>query len=206
MFGFSTKTAVTKELKLSDLFRQMNASREVKRDAANVEKVTLISVISPLTLNCEPNKTVKEIYVIEIVLSIGVLPELFIKELDKSIKLHTLFIIRHGDYEVDMMSYKLGTQKGKYYKTNWEKTEIKAVPVVTNVPDAYKYLLSTFMQYPPKGVETPEEYIKRNNALNKLDFQIGKLQSAVANEKESKKKFEYNAKLKDYIAQRETLL
>ena len=44
------------------------------------------------------------------------------------------------------------------------------------------------------------------NQLAKLDFQIGKTESAIAHESQSKKRFEYNARLKEYKAEREKLI
>ena len=46
----------------------------------------------------------------------------------------------------------------------------------------------------------------RYNQLVKLDFQISKTQSAIAWESQSKKRFEYNARLKKYKEERENLL
>lgn len=42
--------------------------------------------------------------------------------------------------------------------------------------------------------------------LAKLDFQISKTASAIAFSTHSKKKFEYNARLKEYKAEREKLI
>ena len=206
MFKFSTKTVVDKQFKLNDIYKQIEADKEIKKDAACIEKITLTNVISPTTLNCEPDKTIKEIYVFEIIVSSRCVPETFIKKLDDSIKLHTLFNVRHEDYEISMLSYKLGTFKGKYYQTNWENEDDMEVPLVNNVPELYKYILSKFLKYPPFEIETAEEYLKRYNQLVKLDFQISKTQAAIAHESQSKKKFEYNARLKGYIEERETLL
>ena len=149
MFEFSSKTQLNRQFKLSDLFRQMGASREVKKDAAGIEKVTLTNVISPKTLNCGADREIKEIYVFEIDVSSQYVPELFIKELDKSIKLHTLFNVRCGELELSMLSYKLGSAKGKYYATNWETEADIPVPLVDNVPQMYKFILSKFLKYPP---------------------------------------------------------
>ena len=43
------------------------------------------------------------------------------------------------------------------------------------------------------------------NQLAKLDLQIGKTESAIAHETQSKKRFEYNARLKEYKEEREKL-
>ena len=105
-----------------------------------------------------------------------------------------------------MLSYKLGTAKGNYYQTNCEKEDDMDVPLIYKVPELYKYILSKFLIYPPFETEEVEEYIKRHNQLTKLDFQISKTQSAIAWESQSKKKFEYNARLKQYKEERQKLL
>ena len=74
------------------------------------------------------------------------------------------------------------------------------------MPELYKYILSKFLKYPPFETESVEEYLKRYNQLVKLDYQISKTQSAIAYETQSKKKFEYNARLKQYKEEREKLL
>ena len=44
------------------------------------------------------------------------------------------------------------------------------------------------------------------NHLAKLDFQIGKTESAIAHESQSKKRFEYNSRLKEYKLSKDILL
>ena len=206
MFQFSTKTEINRKFKITDLYKQMSARKEAKKDGTMIESIVLKNVLSPTTLYCDADKAIKEIYVFEITVKERYVPETFIKELDKSIKLHTLFNVRHEDYELSMISYKLGTQKGKYWQTNWENDDDYDVPPVNSVPEMYKYILSKFLAYPPFQSETVEEYVKRYNQLSKLDFQIGKTTSAIAYETQSKKRFEYNARLKEYKAERERLL
>lgn len=206
MFEFSSKTRVDRLFKMTDLFRQMNASKEAKKDAACIEKIVLKNVLSPTTLNCEADKEIKEIYVFEITVSSRTVPEIFIKELDQSIKLHTLFNIRDGDFELSMISYKTGNAKGKYYMTNWESDPDFPVPLVNSVPELYKYILSKFLKYPPFEEESVGEYLKRYNQLIKLDYQINSTTIAIARENQSKRKFEYNARLKGYKEEREKLL
>lgn len=206
MFEFSSKTRVDREFRLVDLFRQMKADKEVKKDAACIQKIVLKNVLSPTTLNCEADKEIKEIYVFEITVNSRTVPELFIKELDKSIKLHTLFNVRDGEFELSMISYKTGSAKGKYFATNWESEPDFPVPLVNSVPELYKYILSKFFKYPPFEAETVGEYLKRYNQLIKLDYQIRSTTIAIARENQSKRKFEYNARLKGYKEERERIL
>ena len=206
MFQFSSKTEVNKQFKLSDLFKQMNASKEARKDTAVIERVALKNVLSPNTLYCEPDKEIKEIYVFEIIVSQRYVPETFIKELDNSIKLHTLFNVRDGEYELSMISYKIGSAKGKYFATNWEADDDYPVPPINSVSELYKYILSKFLKYPPFESESAGEYIKRYNQLIKLDFQINSTTIAIGKESQSKRKFEYNARLKQYKEERAKLL
>ncbi len=205
MFKFSTITEVNKAFKLTELFKQMNASKDARKEALGIEKVMLKNVISPKTLRCEQDKIVKEIYVFEITMKAQNVPEKFIAELDNSIKLHTLFNVRYNDCEYSTISFKVGTSKGKYWSTNWETEDDYEVPLVNSVPEMYKFILSKFLKYPPFDTEQVDEYVKRYNQLIKLDFQISKTQSAIVHETQSKKKFEYNARLKGYKEEREKL-
>lgn len=206
MFNFSSKTIVERKFKITDLYKQMSASKEARKDGTMIESIVLKNVLSPSTLYCNEDKSIKEIYVFEITVKERYVPETFIKELDKSIKLHTLFNIKHEDYKLSMISYKSGTQKGKYWQTNWENNAPLDVPLISSIPDLYKYILSKFLTYSPFDDETVDEYIKRHNMLTKLDFQISKTESAIAHESQSKKRFEYNARLKEYKAERERFL
>lgn len=190
MFQFSSRTEVNKQFKLSDLFKQMNASKEARKDAAVIESIVLKNVLSPNTLYCEADKEIKEVYVFEITVSSRYVPETFIKELDNSIKLHTLFNVRDGGYELSMISYKIGSTKGKYFSTNWEVDDDYPIPPVNSVPELYKFILSKFLKCPPFESETADEYIKRYNQLIKLDFQINSTTIAIGKDSQSKRKFE----------------
>ncbi len=206
MFKFSTLTEVNKTFRLTELTKQMTASKEAKKEALVIESVALKNVISPTTLRCEPDKSIKEIYIFEIKVKEMLVPEKFIAELDNVIKLHTLFNVRYGDLEYSMISFKSGANKGKYWSTNWESNNDYAVPLVNTVPEMYNFILSKFLKYSAFENEHPNDYVKRYNQLIKLDFQISKTQAAIAHESQSKKKFEYNARLKTYIEERNMLL
>ena len=70
----------------------------------------------------------------------------------------------------------------------------------------YKFILSKFFKYEPFEDENVEEYVKRYNLLLKLDFQINSTSIAIGKESQSRKKFEYNSRLKEYKKQKEELL
>lgn len=206
MFKFSTKTEVGKLLKLSDVLKQIKAGKESKKEAAFIERITLKNVLSPKTLNCEPDNLIKEVYVIEIAVKKQFVPQTFIKELDNNIKFHTLFYIVNDDLEFSLISYKSGAEKGKYYSTHWSAKREVGVQLASNVPELYKFIFSKFLNYPPFDDEYIENCLKRYNKIVKIDTQIKKYLSAIAHESQSKKMFEYNAKIRELKREKEILL
>ena len=206
MFNFSTKTLVNKKFKLSDLNKEIGLSKEARKDESLIESLTLKNIISPKTLNTDIDKEIKEIYVFEIIMKERIVPLGFIKELDKNIKLATLFLIKHEDYECGCIAYKKDRNKDKYYLTNFENKSEYDIPLGSSVSETYKFILSKFLKYPFLENESVDNYVKRNNQLNKLDFQIEKTKNAIKYELQSKKRFEYNDRLKEYISQKDQLL
>ena len=206
MFNFSTKTLVNKTFKLTDLNKQIDASKECKEQEKMIKSVTLKNVISPKTINSDIDKEIKEVYIFEINMNERYIPEIFIRELDKNIKLMTLFLIKHDDYECGLIAYKKDKYKDKYYVTNWGNTTDYDIPLGSSVSQIYKFIFSKFLKYEPFEKESVDMYIKRNNQLARLDNQISKTEKTVYAEVQSKKKFEYNARLKQYKEEKANLL
>lgn len=204
MFNFSSKTEVNKQFKLTDLYKQMNATKEVKQNALMISSIILKNVISPTTLNVRESSSMKEFYVFEISSKKREIPSIFIKELDKAIKIQTIFIIKNDEYEILYTKYKKD-KTSKYFESNWT-TKKYDLPLSVNVPDSYKYIISKTFIYPYFENETVEEYISRYLKLQKIDASIKKLEDFVKKEIQSKKRFEYNENLKQLIKEKDNLL
>ncbi len=204
MFNFSSKTEVNKQFKLTDLYKQMNATKEVKQNALMISSIILKNVISPTTLNVRESSSMKEFYVFEISSKKREIPSIFIKELDKAIKIQTIFIIKNDEYEILYTKYKKD-KTSKYFESNWT-TKKYDLPLSVNVPDSYKYIISKTFIYPYFENETVEEYISRYLKLQKIDASIKKLEDLVKKEIQSKKRFEYNENLKQLIKEKDNLL
>lgn len=206
MFNFSTKTEVRKVLKLSDIFKQIGADKEIRKNAQSIKSLILNNVISKRTLNTDSESKYKEIYVFKIAVDDQNIPLEFIKKLDDSIKFPTLFILESNGMKSGYIAYKYGNNKGKFYSTSWNNNPKYELPLVTSVDEIYKFIFSKFLKYEPKKNESVDDYLKRHLSLAKLDFQINSTQIAINKENQSKKKFEYNSRLKKYKDEREKLL
>ena len=97
MFDLNNKTEVNKVFKIREIFKMINADKDVKRDAEVIEKISLTNVISKETLNIKSDEYCREIYVFNITLMEKRIPIDFIKELDKNIELHTYFVFEYED-------------------------------------------------------------------------------------------------------------
>lgn len=210
MFNFSSKTYVGKEYKVSDFLTQIKAIKEVKDDAKKIKNITFKNVINAQSLNVIEDKEFQNIYVIHLELKERNIPKLFIEELDKNIAFHTYFVFEFNNESAAMIAYKeIGTKvkiNSKYYISEFKVPEFVDVPMINSVKDMYKFILGHEIGIPSRNSETPNEYITRVKAINKLNFQISKTESGIIYETQPKKKFEYNERLRRYKKELEELM
>ena len=86
MFEFPSNTKVDKPFKIKELLKLINADKETRQEAQNIESITMVNAISEQTTSLKPSKEVNEIYVIKIVLLTEQTPYEFIRQLDKTIR------------------------------------------------------------------------------------------------------------------------
>lgn len=202
MFNFSSKTIVNREFKISDFLKQIEASKEIKEDVKKIDKIFFQNVINANTINVEEDKNYQNIYIIRITLKTGLLPRLFIEEIDKRIEFHTYFICEYDNQVCTLVAYKeIGNKvkiATKYYGHGFGPDKVIEIPRINSVADAYKEIMSYEIGIKARHSESPEEYISRVKAINKLEFQISKTEKAIQFETQPKKKFEYNERLRNY--------
>lgn len=209
MFSFSSKTQVNKEIKLRDALHQMNADRDTRAEALNINSLTLTNIINANTINCEPDDKYKEIYLFLIDVKEPFVPQLFITMLDKAVKFQTFFIVRCGEEIATAMAFKtigIKVSCGKYELKDFKVDTMVEIPSFHNVPEAYKYLMSYQFQVARRRAETPDEFMTRINQIHKLQFQIERTTQAISHESQPKKKYKYNLNLNEYKRELDSVL
>lgn len=201
MFELNSKTQANKKFKMSELYKLVGASKEVKANATNISSVTLSNVLNADTANLPYNGDVKEIYIFDIVLTSKDIPNLFLSALDKAINFHTIFILRCENYELLFGAYKEYGDKtmkiGKYYSTDWaEKTTVKLPLNLSSLDDIYTFLIDELIPITARENERTSDLVARYDEVVRLQKEIAKLQHSVDTEKQSKRRFELNEKLK----------
>lgn len=208
MFNFTSKTTVNKAFKVNELLKKIGADKVIKDDSKCISDISLKYVLNEQTIGMKSD-TIKEIYFFVINLSNMAIPIKFISALDGIIKLQTVFILSCSGNELILTAYKKGVRKGslKYFQTEWRTIRDSInLPMVNTLDELYKFVLTSINKYPSFETENIAEYIRRYNTLKKLDFQIGKTKQAIEYEVESKKRFEYNDRLKGYEKNKQSLL
>lgn len=206
MLELSTKTQVNRRFTLRELYKQMTADKAVKDDAKDIVTIALSNVLSNETLNFTAAGSVKEIYVFTLTLSQKIVPSLFISALDKAINLHTFFVLQVGEEYCFYGAYKEKTEKGvklgKYYQTEWVNiNEVKSLPlIVKTLDDVYTFLIDELIPITARSKESTVEFVNRYDEILRLNREIEKLQKQVDAEKQSKKRFELNDRLKELKA------
>ncbi|MDE6605743.1 MAG: DUF4391 domain-containing protein [Clostridia bacterium] len=211
MFGLSSKTQVSQVLKIPFLFKEIKADKQVKENASNVLSVTVTNVINKDTMNiAQKDDKVKNIYVIVIELNGKVIPNLFIAALDKKFAVQTLFVLNCKEQYMAYGAFKEYSEKGmridKYYCSEWlDDLTIQLPLTAVSMSEIYRSVLSTIIPIKPRDKESARDYALRYGEVLRLQKEIDKLQRAVDNEKQSKKRFELNAELKDLKKELEIL-
>lgn len=202
MFGLSSKTQANKALKIPMMLKQIRADKQVKKNASNIISITVTNVINKETMNIAQNDDkVNNIYVIVIELESKAIPNLFISALDKKFELQTLFVLKCKEQYMTYGAFKECGEKGmkidKYYCSDWlDELKFDLPLTAGSLSEIYTSMLAAIIPIVAQKDESAKEYVLRYGEIVRLQKEIDKLQRAVDNEKQSKKRFELNAELK----------
>lgn len=212
MFGLSSKTQTNNVLKLAFLYKQINADKQVRENSKSIISVTITNVINNDTMNvAQKDDKVKEIFVFVIELADKIIPSLFISALDKKFEFQTIFVLKYKEQYMAYGAFKDYGEKGmkidKYYCSEWLDDLTFTLPLTADsLGEIYASVLSMIIPITPRDNETAKDYALRYGEILRLQKEIDKLQRAVDNEKQSKKRFELNAELKKLKEELEELL
>ena len=208
MLGFPKSTEFNKRIPKQKFYDNLTVSPPLKRSF--VDQIRIIywaNKIAPSTLNLAEGKNVTEIEVFHIRLNQKTLDENVLKQIDREIPYHILFILEQDGRYKAVIGYKEADGSGKaafkvdrYYQTEWMPEE--ELPVHRdglNIDAVYE----NFVQQIAGDVlqaATPQESLKesvaRDDRRDALQKQINKLQAKIRKEKQLNQQMEMNAELK----------
>ena len=200
MFKFSERTEVNKVFKLNELFKIINASKEVKQDASVIESLKISNILSSESTNYEETENFEAIYIVDVVVKDKAFPKLFLDEFNKNINFQTLFKLYSKSNVNYYSSLKLINEDNvkvlRTFESGWQDQDIVDLPQVKYLEDVFKEIISYISNYKFKNNESMLEYISRLDSIKKLKVEIEKLEKTMRNEKQPNLKMELNDKLK----------
>lgn len=217
MLGLPKSTEFNKRIPKQKFYDNLTISPTLKRSF--VDQIRIIywaNKIAPSTLNLAEGKNVTEIEVFHIRLNQETLDENVLKQIDREIPYHILFVLEYDGKYKAVMGYKEAAGSGKatfkvdrYYQTEWlPETELPVHLEGLNIDAVYENFVRQIAGDVLQAA-TPQESLKesvaRDNRRDDLQKQINKLQAKIRKEKQLNRQMEMNAELKKLRKEQEDL-
>lgn len=206
MLGLPVSTEFNKRIPKQKFYENIAVTPAMKR--AFVEQIRIIywrNKIATTTLNLAAGGQVTEIKVFEVRLSAPELDESVLRQIDREIPYHILFLLEYeGRYQA-VIGYKEAAagkttfKVDRYYSTDWLDEDDLPVHLEGLTLDA---VYENFVRQIAGDVlveengTTLKESIEQQKQREQLEKQIAALEAKIRKEKQPKKKFEMVQKIK----------
>lgn len=208
MLGLPKSTEFNKRIPKQKFYENLQVTPAMKRFF--VEQIKVIfwkNKIASTTVNLAEGKDVTELEVFEIRLNGQELDESVLKQIDREIPYHILFILQYEDKCRAVIGYKEASASGntafkvnKYYYTDWmSKDELPLKMEGLSIDAVYENFVrqiagDALTQGEPG--ESLKDSVQRDEEIQALKKQIDKLQAKVRKEKQLNVQMKLNVELK----------
>ena len=207
MLGLPRSTEFNKRIPKQKFYEQIEINPALKR--IFIDKICMIywkNKLAATTLNIAAGERVTEIEVFEIRLTEPLLDEAVLKQIDKEIPYHILFLLEYdGKYQA-WIGYKEASESGKnafkvtrYYHTDWMEEENLPLQIeglnIDSIYDNFVRQIAGDELRADKSESLKESVEKETLRLN-LQKKIATLEAKMRKEKQLNRCMEINAELK----------
>jgi hypothetical protein len=217
MLGLPKSTEFNKRIPKQKFYDNLNVSPALKRSFIDQIKVIYwANKIAAATLNLAEGKDVTEIEIFEVRLNVPTLDEAVLKQIDREIPYHILFILEHENKFQAWIGYKeessgnTAFKVNRYYSTEWMDEDalplkLEGLSVDSVYENFVRQIAGNALAASTSG-ETLKESVDRDEKRQALQTQIAKLQKKIKSEKQLNKQMELNAQLKKLKEELEVLI
>ena len=215
MLGFPVSTEFNKRIPKQKFYDNLDVSPTLRR--VFVDQIRLVywrNKLAASTLNIAAGEVVSEVEVFEVRLNEPKLDEAVLKQIDKEIPYHILFILTCDGKAQAWIGYKEAAASGssafkvnRYYHTDWmPEDELQLRIDGLNMDTVYESLVRQIAgdKLQAESGESLKESGERDEKKKQLEKQIAALESKMRKEKQLNRRMEMNAemkKLKEMIQQ-----
>ena len=206
MFCFPLSTEFNKRIPKQKFYENIEVSLAVKR--IFVEQIRIIywrNKLAAATLNLAAGDAVTEIEVFEVKLNAPQLDEAVLRQIDKAIPYHILFVLTYEGKAQAWIGYKEASSGGnafkvnRYYHTDWmPENELQFMLGGLNMDAVYESLVRQIAGERLQALshESLKESVGRDEERRRIEKQIAALENRIHKEKQLNRKMELNAELK----------
>ena len=216
MFGFPASTEFGKRIPKQKFYENIDVTPVLKR--VFVEQICLIywrNKLAATTMNLAAGNTVTEIEIFEVRLNAPQLDESVLRQIDKEIPYHILFILTCEGKAQAWIGYKETAASGsnafkvsQYYHTEWvPENELQFRVEGLSMDAVYENLVWQIAgdNLQTDSGESLKESVERAEKKKQLEKQIVALESKMRKEKQLNRRMEMNAELKKLREERQFL-
>ena len=207
MLGFPASTEFNKKIPKQKFYDNLDISPTLRR--VFVDQIRLVywrNKLAASTLNIATGEAVTEIEVFEVRLNDPQLDEAVLKQIDKEIPYHILFVLTCNGKAQAWIGYKEAAASGsnafkvsRYYHTDWmPEDELHLHIDGLNMDAVYESLVRQIAgeKLQTDSGESLKESVERDEKKKQLERQIAALESKMRREKQLNRRIEINAELK----------
>lgn len=207
MLGFSASTEFNKKIPKQKFYDNLDISPALRR--VFVDQIRLVywrNKLAATTLNIAAGEAVTEIEVFEVRLNDPQLDEAVLKQIDKEIPYHILFILTCDGKAQAWIGYKEAAaygsnafNVGRYYHTDWMPEDDLHLNIDgLNMDAIYESLVRQIAgdKLQTDSGESLKESVERDEKKKQLEKRISVLENKMKKEKQLNRRMEMNSELK----------
>ena len=207
MLGFPVSTEFNKRIPKQKFYENLDVSPTLRR--VFVDQIRIVywrNKLAASTLNIAAGEVVSEVEVFEVRLNETKLDEAVLKQIDKEIPYHILFILTCDGKAQAWIGYKEAAASGsnafkvnRYYHTDWmPEDELQLRIDGLNMDTVYESLVRQIAgdKLKADSGESLKESVERDEKKKQLEKQIAVLENKMKKEKQLNRRMEMNAEMK----------
>lgn len=205
MLGLPSTTEYNKRIPKQKFYENLSVNTALKRVfVEQIQNVMWANKIAPATMSVSEGKEVTEIEVFKITLSNDSLDESALRQMDKQIPYHILFVLEYNEKYQVWIGYKEVSngdnafKVNKYYHTDWLSEQNLQIKIDgLDMDSIYANLVRQIGGIKNSNDSSLGEQIADKEYREKLEKEIAKLEKLARAEKQPKKKFDLVQQIKE---------
>lgn len=209
MLGLPKTTEFNKRIPKQKFYENLDISPAIKKVFVDqVKTIYWRNKIATTTVNLAPGTEVNEIEVFEVKLSSEMLDEGMLRQMDKEIPYHILFLLEYQKKYQAWIGYKEAAASGtaafkvnKYYHTDWLDEDelpmkLEGLDIDTVYENFVRQIAGDKLQVTEAG-ESLKDSVARDDEIQVLKKQIDTLKVKISKEKQINSQMQLNTQLKE---------